>query len=68
MSGGEIIVEGDAGSFACARMSGGAVFATKAKVVPPAREQMPDGREQAMISRELRIPAIHAMMYRKFGL
>jgi formylmethanofuran dehydrogenase subunit C len=68
MRGGEIIVEGDAGSFACARMSGGAVFATKAKIVPPARAQMPDGREQAMISRELGIPAIHAMMYRKFGL
>ncbi len=68
MRGGEIIVEGDAGSFACARMRGGAVFAMKAKPVPPAKEQMPDGGEQAMLCRELRIPAIHAMMYRKYGL
>ncbi|MCU0637833.1 MAG: tributyrin esterase [Methanothrix sp.] len=68
MRGGGIIVEGDAGSFACARMRGGTLFAMRAKPVPPAKEQMPDGREQAMISGELRIPTIHAMMYRKFGL
>jgi len=68
MRAGEIIIEGDAGSFACARMRGGAVYARKAKSVPPARMNSPDDKEQGMLSRVLGIPLLHAMMYRKFCL
>jgi len=68
MRAGEIIIEGDAGSFACARMKGGAIYARQGKCVPPARIQNTEGREQAMISRVLDIPLMHAMMYKKFGL
>ena len=52
MRGGDIIVKDDAGSFACARMKGGAVYAKTGKPVPPARDQVPDGREQAMIAND----------------
>jgi formylmethanofuran dehydrogenase subunit C len=66
--GGEIFVEDDAGSFACARMKGGAVYAREGKPVPPARVLMPDSREQAAIAQALKIPLLHAMMYRKLSL
>ena len=68
MRAGEIIIEDDAGSFACARMKGGAVYARKGKCLPPARMQNLDGGEQAMLSRSLEIPLLHAMMYKKFSL
>lgn len=68
MRGGEIIIEGDAGSFACARMKGGAVYARKGKCLPPASMQNPDGGEQALLSRTLGIPLLHAMMYKRFSL
>lgn len=68
MRAGEIIIEGDAGSFACARMKGGAVYARQGKCLPPARMYSPDGGEQAMLSRSLEIPLLHAMMYKKFSL
>ena len=68
MRAGEIIIEGDAGSFACARMKGGAVYARRGKCLPPARMQNLDGGEQAMLSRSLEIPLLHAMMYKKFSL
>jgi len=68
MRAGEIIIEGDAGSFACPRMKGGAVYARKGKCLPPARICSPDGGEQAMLSRSLEIPLLHAMMYKKFSL
>ncbi|MCX6678479.1 MAG: tributyrin esterase [Methanothrix sp.] len=65
MRGGEILVEGDAGSFTCARMKDGNVYAKEGKPVPPARMQMPSSRELAAISQALKIPLLHAMMYRK---
>ena len=68
MRAGEIIIEGDGGSFACARMRGGAVYARQGKCLPPAGMHSPDGKEQAMLSRILGIPLMHAMMYRKFSL
>jgi len=68
MRGGEIFVEGDAGSFICARMRGGTVYARKGKCVPPAREQQPGSSEQANVAAVLRLPLLHAMMYRKFSL
>jgi len=68
MRAGEIIIEGDAGSFACARMKGGALYARQGKCLPPARMCSPDGGEQAMLSRSLKIPLLHAMMYKKFSL
>ena len=68
MRGGEIMIEGDGGSFACARMKGGAVYARQGKCLPPARIQNLDGGEQAMLSRTLEIPLLHAMMYKKFSL
>ena len=66
MRGGEILVEGDAGSFTCARMKGGAIYAKEGKSVPPACQQMTNPCEQAAIAKILKIPMIHAMMYRKF--
>ena len=68
MRGGEMIIEGDAGSYACARMKGGAVYARQGKCLPPARMQNLEGGEQAMLSRTLKIPLLHAMMYKKFSL
>lgn len=68
MRGGEILVEGDAGNFTCARMKGGAVYAREGKSVPPGRVQMPCSHELAAISRALKIPLLHAMMYRKICL
>ena len=68
MRAGKIIIEGDAGSFACPRMKGGAVYARRGKCLPPARMQNLDGGEQAMLSRSLEIPLLHAMMYKKFSL
>jgi len=68
MRAGEIIIEGDAGSFACAHMKGGAIYARQGKCVPPARIQSTEGKEQAMISRVLDIPLMHAMIYKKFSL
>ncbi|MBN1236460.1 MAG: tributyrin esterase [Methanotrichaceae archaeon] len=68
MRGGEILIEGDAGSFACACMKGGAVYAKEGKSVPPVGVQMPSSSEQAAIARALKIPLLHAMMYRKFCL
>ncbi|MFZ2470797.1 MAG: tributyrin esterase [Methanothrix sp.] len=68
MSRGEIFVEGDAGSFACARMRGGAVYAREGKSVPPVCVQMPSSHELAAIAQALKIPMLHAMMYRKMCL
>jgi formylmethanofuran dehydrogenase subunit C len=68
MRGGEILVEGDAGSFTCARMRGGAVYAREGKSVPPARVQMPSSHELAALAQALKIPMLHAMMYRKMCL
>jgi formylmethanofuran dehydrogenase subunit C len=68
MRGGEILIEGDAGSFTCARMKGGAVYAKEGKSVPPAGVQMPSSYEQTAIARALKIPLMHAMMYRKLCL
>ena len=68
MRGGEILVVGDAGSFTCARMRGGAVYAKEGKSVPPARAQMPSSHELAALAKALKIPMLHAMMYRKMGL
>ena len=68
MRGGEILVEGDAGSFTCARMKGGAVYAKEGKSVPPVRVQMPSSRELAALAEALKIPILHAMMYRKLCL
>ncbi|MDD1751344.1 MAG: tributyrin esterase [Methanothrix sp.] len=68
MRGGEILVEGNAGSFTCARMKGGAVYAKEGKSVPPACLQMASPSEQAAIAKTLKIPMLHAMMYRKFAL
>ena len=68
MRGGEILVEGDAGSFTCARMRGGAVYAKEGKSVPPVRMQMPSSQELAALAKTLKIPILHAMMYRKICL
>jgi formylmethanofuran dehydrogenase subunit C len=68
MRGGEILVMGDAGSFTCARMRGGAVYAKEGKSVPPARAQMPSSQELAALAKALKIPMLHAMMYRKMCL
>ena len=68
MRGGEILVEGDAGSFTCARMRGGAVYAKEGKSVPPVRMQMPSSQELAALALALKIPILHAMMYRKMCL
>ncbi len=68
MRAGEIIIEDDAGSYVCARMKGGAIYARQGKCLPPARMCSPDGGEQAMLSRTLEIPLLHAMMYKKFSL
>jgi formylmethanofuran dehydrogenase subunit C len=68
MRGGEILVEGDAGSFTCARMKGGAVYAKGGKSVPPARAQMLSSQELAALAKALKIPMLHAMMYRKMCL
>ena len=68
MRGGEILVVGDAGSFTCARMRGGAVYAKEGKSVPPARAQMPSSHELAALAKDLKIPMLHAMMYRKMCL
>jgi formylmethanofuran dehydrogenase subunit C len=68
MRGGEILVEGDAGSFTCARMRGGAVYAKEGKSVPPVRMQMPSSQELAALAKTLKIPILHAMMYRKMCL
>ena len=65
---GEILVEGDAGSFACARMKGGAVYAREGKSVPPVCVQMPSSQELSVIAQALKIPILHAMMYRKMCL
>jgi len=65
---GEIMVEGDAGSFTCARMKGGAVYAKEGKPVPPVGIQMPSSYEQTAIAQALKIPLLHAMMYRKLCL
>lgn len=68
MRGGEIIVEGDAGSFSCARMRGGVVYARAGKSVPPVCMQMPSSQELSAIAKAIKIPMMHAMMYRKMGL
>ncbi len=65
---GEILVGGDAGSFTCAGMRGGAVYAKEGKCVPPVRVQMPTSRELSAIAQDLKIPMLHAMMYRKMSL
>lgn len=68
MRDGEILVEGDAGSFTCARMRGGAVYAKKGKIVPPVRMQTPSSSEVSALAKILKIPMLHAMMYRKICL
>jgi formylmethanofuran dehydrogenase subunit C len=68
MRGGEILVEGDAGSFTCARMRGGVVYARVGKSVPPVCLQMPSSQELSAIAMALKIPMMHAMMYRKMSL
>jgi formylmethanofuran dehydrogenase subunit C len=68
MRGGEILVEDDAGSFTCACMKGGAVYAKEGKSVPPVRMQMPCSCELSAIAKVLKIPVLHAMMYRKLCL
>lgn len=68
MRGGEILVKGDAGSFTCARMKGGAVYAREGKIVPPVRVQMPSSHELSAIAQALKIPILHAMIYRKLCL
>ena len=68
MRGGEILIEGDAGSFTCAGMRGGSVYAKKGKIVPPVRMQMTSSLEQAALAKALKIPMLHAMMYRKLCL
>jgi len=65
---GEIIVGHDAGSFTCARMRGGAVYARDAKSLPPIMVQMPSSQELSAIAQALKIPMLHAMMYRKMCL
>jgi len=65
---GEIMVEGDAGSFTCAGMRGGAVYAKEAKSVPPVCMQMASSQELAALAQALKIPLLHAMMYRKMCL
>jgi len=39
MRGGEIFVKGEAGSFICSKMTGGAVYARSGRCIPPARMQ-----------------------------
>ena len=68
MRGGEVFVEGDAGSFTCARMRGGAVYAREGKPLPPAREQLLSSSEQIIVARVLELAPLYAMMYRKFSL
>jgi len=68
MRGGEILVEGDAGSFTCARMRGGAVYAREGKPVPPVRMHLPSSLELSALAKILKIPMLHAMMYRKICL
>jgi len=68
MRGGEVLIEGDAGSFTCARMKGGAVYAKEGKPVPPVGIHMPSSYEQTAIAQALKIPLLHAMMYRKLCL
>ncbi|MDD2835378.1 MAG: tributyrin esterase [Methanothrix sp.] len=65
---GEILVEGDAGSFTCAHMRGGAVYAREGKPLPPVCVQMPTSQELSAIAQALKIPMLHAMMYRKMSL
>ncbi len=65
---GEILVEGDAGSFTCAHMRGGAVYARVGKPLPPVCVQMPSSQELSAIAQALKIPMLHAMMYRKMSL
>ena len=68
MRGGEILVEGDAGSFTCASMKGGAVYARGGKSVPPVRMHLPSSLELSALAKVLKIPILHAMMYRKICL
>ena len=65
---GEIMVEDDAGSFTCARMMGGVVYARAGKPLSPVCVQMPTSQEQSAIAQALKIPILHAMMYRKMCL
>lgn len=68
MRGGEIIVGRDAGSYICSRMRGGAVYARDGKSLPPVRTQIPSSQELSAIAGALKIPMMHAMMYRKICL
>jgi formylmethanofuran dehydrogenase subunit C len=68
MRGGQILVEGDAGSFTCARMTEGAVYAKESKPVPPVRMHLPSSCELSALAQALKIPILHAMMYRKLCL
>jgi formylmethanofuran dehydrogenase subunit C len=68
MRGGEIFVHGHAGSYACARMKGGSIYARSCKAVPPAREHQLNQNELETLIRALEPNAIHAMMYKRWGL
>ncbi|MDD1751121.1 MAG: tributyrin esterase, partial [Methanothrix sp.] len=68
MRGGEIIVEKSAGSFACAKIRGGSVYAREGKAVPPAKEHMLSSAEQANVAKALGLSPLYAMMYKRLGL
>jgi formylmethanofuran dehydrogenase subunit C len=61
-------VKGDAGSYICAKMTGGLVYASRGKPIPPAKAQPLKGDDAALVSKVLGLTSFQAMMYRKFGL
>jgi formylmethanofuran dehydrogenase subunit C len=67
MQNGEIFVAENAGSYACAKMKGGAVYAKEGKPLPPAQAWPLRPAEQALVSKALGIVPFYAMMYRRFG-
>jgi hypothetical protein len=49
-------------------MTGGAVYATRGRPIPPARAQPLKGDDVALVSKVLGVTSFQAMMYRRFGL
>ena len=67
MRSGEIIVADNAGSYACAKMKGGSIYAKEGKILPPAQAKTLSPAEQAFVSKALGIVPFYAQMYKRFG-
>ncbi|VVB62895.1 Uncharacterised protein [uncultured archaeon] len=68
MLGGEIFVHGHAGSYACARMKCGSIYARSCRAVPPAKEHPLNQNELATLIRVFELNPIHALIYKRWGL